>query len=59
MTYFYKARNPQGELVSGTMDVADEGSVAASLDKLGYSVIEIAAPAKLLLSLTSLLYFFI
>lgn len=41
--YTYKARNQQGELVSGTLDMEDEGSVAANLDKLGYSVLEIGS----------------
>ena len=41
--YSYKARNQQGELVSGTLDMEDEGSVAANLDKLGYSVLEIGS----------------
>ncbi len=41
--YSYKAKNQQGELVSGTLDMEDEGSVAANLDKLGYSVLEIGS----------------
>ena len=43
-TYTYKARNKEGELVTGTLEMADEGSVASNLDKMGYSVIEIASP---------------
>jgi type IV pilus assembly protein PilC len=43
--YTYKARNREGELVTGTLETEDEASVAANLDKLGYSVIEIASPA--------------
>jgi len=42
MTYTYKARNRQGELISGSLEAEDERAVAANLDNLGYSVIEIA-----------------
>jgi type IV pilus assembly protein PilC len=46
-TYTYKARNRLGELTSGTLEAEDERSVANSLDKLGYSIIEIKLKADL------------
>lgn len=39
--YTYKARNRFGELVSGQLEGDNKESVAASLDRLGYSVTEI------------------
>ncbi|MBU4343565.1 MAG: type II secretion system F family protein [Candidatus Omnitrophica bacterium] len=39
--YTYKARNRQGELINGSFEAEDERSVAANLDRLGYSVIEV------------------
>lgn len=53
-TYSYKARNQEGKLVSGTMDMENEQSIAASLDKLGYSVIEITSPGKVFASLAEM-----
>lgn len=50
-TFIYKARNQQGELVSGSMEMPDAESIAASLDKLGYSVLEITKPSQLFGSL--------
>ena len=48
MTAFtYRARNPQGELVAGTLEMDSEVGVAANLDRLGYSVLEIKAPAAI------------
>ena len=44
--YMYKARNPQGDLVSGTMDMESETHVATHLDQLGYSVLEVSLPPK-------------
>ena len=44
--YVYKARNPQGDLISGTMDMESETAVAAHLDQLGYSVLQISLPGK-------------
>ena len=42
MTLFaYKVRNIQGELVSGTLEMEDEQSAAANLDRLGYSILEL------------------
>lgn len=42
MTAFtYKARNQQGQSVTGTMELESEQAVAANLDKLGYTVLEI------------------
>ncbi len=50
MTAFtYRARNQQGDLVVGELDMDTEASVAANLDKLGYTVLEIkgsSAPAS-------------
>lgn len=46
MTAFtYRARNPQGELVAGTLDLDSEASVASNLDKLGYTILEIRTPS--------------
>lgn len=47
MKYTYKARDRQGELISGSLESADQKSVLANLDSLGYSVIEITPQAKL------------
>ena len=42
MTAFsYKARNQQGELVLGTLEMDNESGVASNLDRLGYTVLEI------------------
>ena len=42
MTSFtYRARNPQGELVAGTLDMDNEASVISDLDKLGYTILEV------------------
>ena len=42
MTVFnYRARNQQGELVVGALDMVSEAGAAANLDKLGYTVLEI------------------
>ena len=42
MTLFaYKVRNTQGELVSGTLEMENEQSAAANLDRLGYSILEL------------------
>lgn len=46
--FAYRARNPQGEMVSGTLDTPDEASVAAHLDRLGYSIIDIRSQGVLL-----------
>ncbi len=45
-TFIYRARNQQGEFVSGTMEMDSEQGIAASLDKLGYSVLDIARPNR-------------
>ena len=52
--YAYKARNKQGELVSGTLEAEDERGVIGSLDKQGYSVVEIASAKKQDFSLSGL-----
>ena len=39
--YTYKARDRSGKLISGTLEGENEKSVAASLDRLDYSVIKI------------------
>ena len=49
-TFIYKARNQQGELVSGTMEMENEQSIASNLDKLGYSVLEITRPNRYFVS---------
>jgi type II secretory pathway component PulF len=41
-TFVYKARNQQGELVNGRLEMEDERNVALELDRMGYSVIEIS-----------------
>lgn len=46
--FAYRARNPQGELVAGTLDTPDEASVASHLDRLGYSILEIRTEGALL-----------
>ena len=43
--YNYKARNQQGEFVAGTLEMESESSVAANLDKLGYTILEIRLPS--------------
>ena len=40
-TYTYKARNQQGGLVSGRLDMENEQRAAAHLDRLGYSILEL------------------
>lgn len=45
--YNYKARNQQGELVVGTLEMESETGVAASLDKLGYTILEIQRPSTI------------
>lgn len=55
MTAFnYKARNQQGELVVGTLDMDTESSVAASLDKLGYTILEVQTPSSIIPSFSRL-----
>src|SRR3989338_9208782 len=44
-SFNYKARNQQGEFLSGTLDMDIEAGVAANLDKLGYTVLEIRKPS--------------
>lgn len=39
--YAYRARNQQGEPVAGILDLETESAVADSLDRLGYTVLEI------------------
>ncbi len=41
-TYKYKARDRIGELVTGKLDGEDEAGIIANLDRLGYTVVEIA-----------------
>ena len=46
MTAFnYRAKNQQGELVAGTLEMETESSVVANLDRLGYTVLEIKTSA--------------
>jgi type IV pilus assembly protein PilC len=55
MTAFnYRARNQQGELVAGTLDMDNESSVASNLDKLGYTVLEIKPPSAVMPSFANL-----
>lgn len=42
-SYAYRARNQQGELVAGDLELESETAVAANLDKLGYTVLDIKA----------------
>ncbi|MBU1122077.1 MAG: type II secretion system F family protein [Candidatus Omnitrophica bacterium] len=44
--YHYKARDRQGELVTGVLDAVDEKKVVNDLDHLGYSVVEISLDSK-------------
>ncbi len=53
--YNYRARDRAGELISGALEGVDERAVAASLDKLGYSVVEITAQKTGGISLASIL----
>jgi type IV pilus assembly protein PilC len=50
--YSYKARNKQGELISGVLEGKSPQDIAASLDKLGYSVVEITSKSQLFSSVT-------
>lgn len=52
--YTYKARNRTGELISGSLEGEDSSSVVATLDRLGYSVIEIIPQTRLPSSITAL-----
>ena len=55
MTVFnYRARNQQGELIVGALDLVNEAGVAANLDKLGYTVLEIKPPSAASSSLAGL-----
>ncbi len=42
-SYAYRARNQQGQLVAGALELESETAVAANLDKLGYTVLDIKA----------------
>ncbi len=44
----YKARNQQGEFVAGTLDMESETSVAANLDKIGYTILDIRTPSAVI-----------
>ena len=46
--YNYKARNQQGEVVAGTLQMESEASVASNLDKLGYTILEIRLPSAII-----------
>ncbi len=48
----YKARNQQGELVTGTLEMESETGVASNLDKLGYTILEIGQPSSVVPSFT-------
>ncbi len=55
MTAFnYRARNPQGELISGVLDMDNEASVVSNLDKLGYTILEIRTPSAAVSSFSNL-----
>src|SRR3989338_3516135 len=54
-TFAYKARNQQGELISGTLDMEDERTAAANLDRLGYSIIELRFSDRPSFSLSDIL----
>jgi len=49
--YIYKARDKQGELVTGTLEAEDQGSVVFDLEHLGYSVVEVSTEGGLDVSL--------
>ncbi len=51
-SYAYRARNQQGELVAGALDLDSETAVATNLDKLGYTVLEIKPSTGSLANLT-------
>ncbi len=55
MTAFtYKARNSQGELIAGTLDMDSESAVATNLDKLGYTILEIQTPSTVMPSFSAI-----
>ena len=55
MTVFsYRARNQQGDLVVGALDMNNESGVAANLDKLGYVILEIKASSAAVSSFAGL-----
>ena len=54
-TYAYKARSRSGELVSGTLESENERNIVSSLDRLGYSVIEINSQEELSFSASEIL----
>lgn len=54
-SYTYKAKNQQGELVSGTLDMENEQSAAANLDRLGYSILELRSSGPPVFSFSDLL----
>lgn len=41
--FSYKVRNNEGELITGSMEMEDEKNLAAKLDSMGYSIIEITS----------------
>lgn len=52
--YRYKARDRAGELVIGKLEGDDEAKIISSLDRLGYTVIEMALQGKVPFSLKEL-----
>ena len=47
-SFNYRARNQQGELIAGTLDMENEAGVAANLDRLGYTILEIRPPSAVI-----------
>lgn len=54
-TYTYKARDRYGELISGVVEGESETAVAKSLDRLGYSVVEVRSRRPLQPALAGLI----
>lgn len=53
-TYRYKARDKAGELVIGKLEGDDEANIISSLDRLGYTVVEVTLQGKVPFSLKEL-----
>lgn len=52
--YRYKARDKAGELVIGKLEGDDEANIISSLDRLGYTVVEVTLQGKVPFSLKEL-----
>lgn len=52
--FSYRARNQQGQIVTGTLEMESETGVASNLDKLGYTILEIQRPSAVVPSFARL-----